>query len=117
MPSPTDLQILTRLHSLELKTRGLLEALRLANRRIDELERERDGLNVQLRTLQQELKDAQKKEAPALPHFYKSDKNRKLAVENYFYTADNPAELKDRLDQYIREIDQCIAYLSSSNTL
>lgn len=116
MSSPTDLQILTRLHSLELKTRGLLEALRLANRRIAEVERERDALAAQNRQLQNQLKEVPKKEVPALPHFYKSDKSRKL-VENYFYTADNPAELKDRLDQYIREIDQCIAHLSSSNTL
>lgn len=121
MPLPINLH--ERLHKLESSTRLLLERLSIVNRRLSEVERERnallaqrDALQEQNRQLQQQLKEAQKKPAPVTGHFHNSGKSRKL-VENYVYTADNPAELKDKLDEYIREIDQCIAYLSSSNTL
>lgn len=121
MPLPTPL--LERLHNLESGMRLLLDRLTIVKRRLVDTERERDALRKRLeeqqeenRKLQLRLKEAQKKPTPAPSYFHKSDKNRKL-VENYVYTADNPAELKDKLDEYIREIDQCIAYLSSSNTL
>jgi chromosome segregation ATPase len=115
--------LLERFHKLESGLRMFLDRLTIVNRRLEEAERERDALrkevNAQqehIRLLQQQVKDTQKKPVPAPSYFHKSDKNRKL-VENYVHKADNPAELKEKLDEYIREIDQCIAYLSSSNTL
>jgi len=121
MPLPTPL--LERLHKLESRLRLLLDRLHIVNRQLADVERERDVLRRRLdeqqeenRQLQLRLKEAQKKPVPTPGHFPVSDKNRKL-VGNLVYTADNPAELKDKLDEYIREIDQCIAYLSTSNTL
>lgn len=120
MPVPTPL--LERLHKLESSLRLLLDRLHIVNRRLTDVERERDTLRRRLEEQQEEnrklngqLKEAQKKPAPVPVNFHKSDKNRKL-VGN-LVPADNPAELKDKLDEYIREIDQCIAYLSSTNTL
>lgn len=118
LPTP----LLERLHKLESRLRLLLDRLHVVNRQLADVERERDGLRRRLdeqqeenRRLSQQLKEAQKKPTPVSVNFHKSDKNRKL-VGN-LVPADNPAELKDKLDEYIREIDQCIAYLSSSNTL
>lgn len=120
MSLPTPLH--ERLHTLESGIRLLLERLTILKRRLADSEHERDTLRKRLDQQQEEnrrltvqLKEVQKKPTPVSVNFHKSDKNRKL-VGN-LVPADNPAELKDKLDEYIREIDQCIAYLSSSNTL
>ncbi|MCY7350190.1 MAG: hypothetical protein LH606_05930 [Cytophagaceae bacterium] len=116
MHSTSDLQIITGLGQLELQLRSLLDELARLRRRLQETEQENEALREQLKGVQNQLKDAQKKEAPAPRPFQTSDKSLKL-VKNYFQTSDNPAELKEQIDQYIREIDRCIAHLSSSNTL
>lgn len=116
MSSPTDLQILSRLATVELKMRRLIEELALANRRLATAVQEAGELRSQNRALQLQLREVQKKEPNPVRPFPKSDKSRKL-VENYYRTSDNPAELKEQIDRYIREIDQCIAYLSSSPAL
>lgn len=116
MPSPSDLQIITGLGQLEFHLRTLLDELTRLRRQLQETEQENEGLREQVKGLQNQLKDAQKKEPSTARHSHKSDKSFRF-VKNVFKTPDNPAELKEQIDQYIREIDRCIAHLSSSNTL
>jgi hypothetical protein len=111
-PVVNDAQILSRLHTVELKMRGLVEELSFLNRRVAMLEKEKEDLLEENLSLKSQLKESTKKETGSGTGFQISNKNRKL-VENYFDTPDNPAELKEKIDQYIQEIDRCIAYLSS----
>jgi len=110
---PSHLEILSGLQALEVKLRSALDETNRLKRRLAEVEKERDEAAENYKLVQNQLKEAQKKGTPPPRYFHKSDKSRKL-VENYFVSADNTAELKDQIDQYIREIDRCIAHLSNT---
>jgi ribose 1,5-bisphosphokinase PhnN len=73
-----------------------------------------DVLKIRLKEAGQEneeLKALQKKQVDKANHFHNQDKISKI-VELTFADKDNPNGLKEKLDEYIREIDQCITLLS-----
>lgn len=80
-----------------------------AQRQIEQLQKDKDTLDKQLKNRQEKAERSEKE----------SEKNRvnsqlftKL-VQNNLSPTDTNAALKEQLDGYIREIERCIAYLSS----
>ena len=95
-------------HRLELLTGMYTEA----KTQIEQLEREKYALQESLKEEQKTVIDLRKK--PVI-----SDKNTPKSKDNGIIVKDNPsdtdtnAKLKQQLDEYIRELERCIAHLSS----
>ncbi|MBI1300652.1 MAG: hypothetical protein GC137_03240 [Alphaproteobacteria bacterium] len=76
-------------------------------RKVKMLERENEGLKNELEACQIELKE----KAVALEHFKNQIKISKI-VKNISVENTESAELRERIDNYINEIDKIIAHLS-----
>lgn len=68
---------------------------------------ENDRLKTESVLLQQKVEDLETK----VSDFHNQDKMSKL-VNNTSVEKEDSIELKNRLNEYIKEIDKCIAYLS-----
>ncbi|MVM40985.1 hypothetical protein GO730_30300 [Spirosoma sp. HMF3257] len=95
-------------HKLELLTGMYAEA----KKQVEQLERENNALQESLREEQKLVIELRKK--PANPE--KNTPNSKdsgIIVKDNLSDKDTNAELKQQLDEYIRELERCIAHLSS----
>ncbi len=105
-------QILTRFNSLEIKLKGLLKDYIEVKKQLSEIKIENEKLRIDLYDSQKENQELQKNLNQQIKNFKKSDKFTKIAVNNLKSTG-NPAELKEKIDEYIVEIEKCINQLSN----
>lgn len=108
----TEAQIFTRFSSLEKKLRGLVENYIEVKEQLEEAKLDNENLRKSLSEAQKENQELQKKLNQQVKNFKKSDKFTKIAVNNLKSTG-NTAELKEKLDEYILEIEKCISQLSN----
>jgi regulator of replication initiation timing len=115
----TDFQIRTQFEALEIKLRKLVLGYQNLKKTLDDTLIENQALKENLveaqlenQELQKDNQDLQKKLNQQVKNFKKSDKITKIAVNNLKSTG-NPAELKEKLDEYILEIEKCISQLSN----
>ena len=107
-----DGQLFSQFEQLERKIGVLRDLYSDAQRRIDQLEDEKTDLGQQLKEQQDRVRQLEKKQGELEKKQAKSKDFGKLVQANLSAT-DTNAELKQQLDAYIREIERCIAYLSS----
>ncbi|MEA5256601.1 hypothetical protein VB264_02325 [Arcicella aquatica] len=107
----TDNQIRTQFEALEIKLRNVVLRYKDLQTRLELATRENESLKHTLADTLKENQELNKKLNQRVKNFKKSDKITKIAVNNLNSTG-NPAELKEKLDQYILEIDRCISQLS-----
>ncbi|GAB3492881.1 hypothetical protein GCM10027341_07530 [Spirosoma knui] len=105
-------QIIAVIEQLERKI-GLLKGVcDDAKKRIEQLERQNTVLQEQIKEQQTQAKQLQKKQSNSEKKMPKSI-DFGIIVNNNLSGTDTNAELKQQLDEYIREIERCIAHLSS----
>jgi ABC-type uncharacterized transport system substrate-binding protein len=107
-----ELLILTRFNSLEIKLKGLLKDYIEVKKQFSEVKVENEKLRNDLFDSQKDNQELQKILNQERKNFKKSDKFTKIAVNNLKSTG-NPAELKEKIDEYILEIEKCITQLSN----
>lgn len=119
----SEFRILTQLDAVIQRTELLTQVLAEARQRIGQLESENQTLHGTIRDYRQQLKEEREKSAKnprELPN--KPAESQQLFLnpkEIGKIVNDNPAdmvsnaELKRKLDEYIQEIDRCIAHLSN----
>jgi predicted nucleic acid-binding Zn-ribbon protein len=107
-----ELLILTRFNSLEIKLKGLLKDYIEVKKQLIEVKEDNEKLRIELYDSQKENQELQKNLNQERKNFKKSDKFTKIAVNNLKSTG-NPAELKEKIDEYILEIEKCINQLSN----
>lgn len=105
-------QILTRFNSLEIKLKGLLKDYIEVKKLLGEVKVQNEKLIIDLYDTQKENQELQKNLNQERKNFKKSDKFTKIVVNNLKSTG-NPAELKEKIDEYILEIEKCINQLSN----
>lgn len=105
-------QILTRFNSLEIKLKGLLKDYIEVKKLFSEVKIQNEKLRIDLYNTQKENQELQKNLNQERKNFKKSDKFTKIVVKNLKSTG-NPAELKEKIDEYILEIEKCINQLSN----
>ena len=107
-----DQAVLTRkLQSLEDKVLQLIASCDILKMKLQEASQENEELKATVRKQGEEMKALQKKQVEKANHFHNQDKISKI-VQLTFADKDNPNGLKEKLDEYIREIDECITQLS-----
>jgi chromosome segregation ATPase len=108
----SELQIIALVEQLERKI-GLLKGVcDDAKKRINQLEEQNSELNDKLKEQQTLSKELQKKLDNSEKKISKS-KDFGIIVNNNLSGTDTNAEFKKQLDEYIRELERCIAHLSS----
>ncbi len=107
-----ELLILTRFNSLEIKLKGLLRDYIEVKKQLSEVKEDNEKLRNELYDSQRENQELQKILNQERKNFKKSDKFTKIAVNNLKSTG-NTAELKEKIDEYILEIEKCINQLSN----
>ncbi|GAB3971787.1 hypothetical protein GCM10028806_22620 [Spirosoma terrae] len=108
----SELQIIALVEQLERKI-GLLKGIcDDAKKRINQLEEQNSELNEKLKEQQTLSKELQKKLDNSEKKISKS-KDFGIIVNNNLSGTDTNAEFKKQLDEYIRELERCIAHLSS----
>ncbi len=107
-----DSQILERFIILERKLKSLASSYAALKVEFDETKIENETLRQNLFDSQKENQELQKNLNQQIKNFKKSDKFTKIAVNNLKSTG-NTADLKEKLDEYILEIEKCINQLSN----
>ena len=105
-------QIVALVERFEHKLESLTSMYAQAKMQVTQLERENDALQISLKAQQDQVLELQKK--PVKPE--KNAPNSKdsgIIVKDNLSDTDTNAELKQQLDEYIRELERCIAHLSS----
>jgi multidrug resistance efflux pump len=100
---------------LEQKIESMKRGYEVARKRIDKLQEDNTRLQQKNREQESELKELkqlQKKQAISEKSTSKSKDFGKI-VNNNLSGTDTNTELKQQLDEYIRELERCIAHLSS----
>jgi chromosome segregation ATPase len=105
-------QIVALVEQLERKIGLLKDVYDDAKRRIKQLESQNNELNNRLKEQQTQTKELQKKLDNSEKKVLKS-KDFGIIVSTNLSETDTNAELKKQLDEYIRELERCIAHLSS----
>jgi predicted nucleic acid-binding Zn-ribbon protein len=100
------------LEDFEHKIFDLTERIAQQRQRTEQLERENEDLQNTIREQQNQLKQQQKKAVDTPPSFTKSKDFGKLVSSN-LPDAVAREEVKQKLDEYIRDLDRCIAHLST----
>jgi regulator of replication initiation timing len=108
----SQIQIFTRFNALEQKLKVLAENYVEMKRAFDESKKDNENLRNVLNDTLKENQELQKKLNQQVKNFKKSDKFTKIAVSNLKSTG-NPVQLKEKLDEYILEIEKCISQLSN----
>lgn len=107
----TDNQIRNQFEALEVKLRNVVLRYKELKSKLELAYKENALLKNNLAEAVKENQELNKKLNQRIKSFKKSDKISKIAVNNLNSTGNN-AELKEKLDQYILEIDKCISQLS-----
>jgi chaperonin cofactor prefoldin len=97
---------------LMLKVAQLQRHANELERAVKRLELEKATLLDNSKMQTAKIRELQKKLSSQGENFTKSAKNSRIVKENPAHTADH-TELKQKLDEYIREIEQIIAQLST----
>lgn len=108
----SEFQIILQLDALIQKTETLTRSLAEARQRVDHLESENKRLQTSIQEQERQLKDLPKKPAELQETFLNPKEIVKIVSDNPASKVSN-AELKQKLDEYIQEIDRCIAHLSN----
>ncbi|MFD2569717.1 hypothetical protein ACFSUS_03675 [Spirosoma soli] len=108
----SELQIVALVEQVEHKIGLLKDAYNDAKRRIEQLELENSSLRESVKEQQSLVKQLQKKQGNSEKDVPKSKDFSKIVKDNLSET-DTNAELKQQLDEYIRDLERCIAHLSS----
>ncbi|MDI9860657.1 MULTISPECIES: hypothetical protein [Flectobacillus] len=107
----TEFQIRTIIDSLEVKLRKLVMAYTELKDQLKESQKEKELLKKKIIEMERDHLELQKKLNEQSKNFKNSDKFTKI-VANNLKNAGDPAELKEKIDEYILEIDKCISQLS-----
>ena len=107
----TEFQIRTIIDSLEVKLRKLVMAYTELKDQLKESQKEKELLKKKIIEMERDHLELQKKLNEQSKNFKNSDKFTKI-VANNLKNAGDPAELKEKIDEYILEIDKCITQLS-----
>ncbi|HLL95270.1 MAG TPA: hypothetical protein VK404_09870 [Spirosoma sp.] len=113
MINEADLTVVFR--QLEQKIESMKQGYEVARKRVDQLQEENTKLQQKNRDQEAELKELrqlQKKQVNSEKNTLKSKDFGKI-VSNNLSGTDTNTELKQQLDEYIRELDRYIAHLSS----
>lgn len=105
-------QVLALIGQFEQKIELFKDAYADAKNRIEQLEIENSALVGRLKEQQNQLKELRKKPVNSEKNTPKS-KDIGIIVKDNLSSTDTNAELKQQLDEYIRELERCIAHLSS----
>ncbi len=108
----SEFQIIALVDQLERKIELLKGTCEDAKQQVARLEQENASLRESQKEQQDQIKELQKKTVNSPKNAPKPKDFGKLVKDNLSST-DTNAELKKQLDAYIREIERCIAYLSS----
>ncbi len=105
-------QIFALIEQLERKI-GLLKGMYDdAKQQLERLDAEKTDLNTKLKEQQNLVRQLQKKQGNSEKDVPKSKDFSKI-VKDKLSETDTNAELKQQLDEYIRDLERCIAHLSS----
>jgi FtsZ-binding cell division protein ZapB len=107
-----DSKTFNQFSTLERKLQGLVEHYTSLKVELEEIKNENEVLRQSLYNVQKENIELQKNLNQQIKNFKKSDKFTKIAVNNLKSTG-NPVDLKEKLDEYILEIEKCINQLSN----
>lgn len=105
-------QIIALVERFEHKLKKLREGYSDAQKQIEQLELENATLQESLREQQDLVRQLRKKPVNSEKNTPKS-KDVGIIVKDNLSETDTNAELKRQLDEYIRELERCIAHLSS----
>lgn len=105
-------QFIALVDQLDYKIRLLKGMYDATKQHVDRLEAEISTLRKTNREQETKLKELQKKLANSEKNIPKSKDFGKI-VQNNLSLTDTNAELKQQLDEYIRDLERCIAHLSS----
>lgn len=105
-------QFIAFVDQLDYKIRLLRGMYDEAKRQVERLEEENSTLLKKNREQDTKLKELQKKLVNSEKNAPKSKDFGKIVQDNLSLT-DTNAELKQQLDEYIRDLERCIAHLSS----
>ena len=83
-----------------------------AKKQVEQLEEEKNTLQESLKEEQNLVRELRKKPVISEKNTPKS-KDVGIIVKDNLSETDTNAELKQQLDEYIRELERCIAHLSS----
>ncbi|MDH4462308.1 MAG: hypothetical protein ACOVOW_01855 [Spirosomataceae bacterium] len=108
----TEFQIRTQIDSLEIKLRKVAMRFFEMKSQLEQALKENEDLRKLVIETQKENQELQKKLNEQEKNFKKSDNFTKIVSDNLKNTG-NTAELKERLDEYIAEIEKCISQLSN----
>jgi chromosome segregation ATPase len=105
-------QILHQFDVIQNRLKSLVFQLQKAEEKLKNAEEENVLLKSTLKTQELNLKNLQKNQGNEQKDFQKREFFAKL-VQNTGGTSDDSSELKKALDDYIKEIESCIAKLSN----
>lgn len=108
----SEYQIFALIEKLEHKIKQLKGAHETAQKRVKDLQKMNATLRNDLQGKENELNELRKKQLIQEKNIPKS-KDLGILVENNLSGTDTNAELKQQLDEYIREVERCITHLSS----
>jgi chaperonin cofactor prefoldin len=108
----SETQIIALVERFEHKLQTLTNKYADAKGRVDELENEKASLQKNLKEQEDLVQELRKKPVNSEKNTPKS-KDVGIIVKDNLFKTDTNAELKQQLDEYIRELERCIAHLSS----
>ncbi len=108
----SEYHIFALIEKLEHKIKLLRNTCDTAQKRVKELQKTNADLRKDLQEKENELNDLRKKQLIPEKNTPKS-KDVGILVKDNLSETDTNAELKQQLDEYIREVERCIAHLSS----
>ncbi|MES2796989.1 MAG: hypothetical protein V4683_13550 [Bacteroidota bacterium] len=106
------IEVLLRLDTIQNRVKLLMNQLEEAKIKLKNTEIENEQLKTSLKLQEQNLKNLQKNQENEQKDFRKRDFFAKL-VQNTGGLSGDTSELKKALDDYIKEIESCIAKLSN----
>ncbi|GAB3779435.1 hypothetical protein GCM10028818_29960 [Spirosoma horti] len=105
-------QIIALVERFEHKLKQLTRVYTDTQKQVEQLELENSALQESLRKEQELVRQLRKK--PVIPEKNTpKSKDVGIIVKDNLSETDTNAELKQQLDEYIRELERCIAHLSS----
>ncbi len=105
-------QLFAHIEQLERKIGALTGLYETTRQRVKQLEADKEKLTERLKKQQDQARQSEENQVESEKKWSKSKDFSKLVQDNLSGT-DTNAALKQQLDAYIRELERCIAHLSS----
>lgn len=105
-------QILLKFETIQSRLNELVLKLNLTLEKLKKSEEENNSLKILIKQQEQSLKNLHKTQGNQQKDFVKKEFFHKLA-NNTGSSSDDKDDLKRTLDEYIKEIESCIAKLSN----